>query len=313
MSTLELAADAVRRSGASRLAAGGAPGPTGGLPPPATTPTAKPEIGASRQGAPRRLEAARAGLRATARGLSRAAILLGVALAWELLPRLGLADPTFLPPLSEVLAAGRELAGNGQLAEHVQASLQRSLTGLALAVLLAVPLGLAIGWYRRTHEVLNPLIEVLRNTAPLALLPLFILFLGIGEVSKVAIVLYSCTWPLLLNTVAGVRQVDPMLVRSARTMGATPGQLFVKVILPAALPAIFVGVRLASASSILVLIAAEMVGAKAGLGYLVIYAQYNFQIPQMYFGILAITAIGLTLNLSLERLERRLTRWKAQA
>jgi len=250
-------------------------------------------------------------LRLLGRGVSRTGILLVLAVLWEVLPRTGLADPTFLPSLSEVLAAGWDLARDGQLAEHTVASLQRSLLGLGLAVLYAVPLGLAIGWYRRTHDVLNPLIEVLRNTAPLALLPLFILFLGIGEVSKVALVVYSCSWPLLLNTVAGVRQVDPLLVKSARTMGATPAQLFARVILPAALPGVFVGIRLASAASILVLIAAEMVGAKAGLGYLVIYAQYNFQIPQMYFGILSITAIGLAVNASLEYLERRLMRWKA--
>ena len=257
-------------------------------------------------GSPRLLRS----VRRLGRGVSRSAILLVLAVLWEVLPRLGIADPTFLPSLSEVLASGWELATSGQLQEHVIASLQRSLTGLGLAVLYAVPLGLVIGWHRRTHDALNPLIEVLRNTAPLALLPLFILFLGIGEVSKVALVVYSCSWPLLLNTVAGVRQVDPLLIKSARTMGATPRQLFVKVILPAALPSIFVGVRLASASSILVLIAAEMVGAKAGLGYLVTYAQYNFQIPQMYFGILTITVIGLTFNHSLALLERHLTGWQ---
>lgn len=241
---------------------------------------------------------------------NRGAILVAIAVLWELAPRLGLADPTFLPPLTEVLAAGWELARNGQLAEHVGASLFRALSGLLIALAYAIPLGLAIGWYRRVAEGLNPLIEVLRNTAPLALLPVFILLLGIGEVSKVALVVYSCSWPLLLNTIGAVQQVDPLLVKSARTMGATPLQLFAKVILPASVPTVFVGVRLASASSILVLVASEMVGAKAGLGYLIIYSQYNFQIAQMYFGILGITAIGLLFNLVLERLERRLTRWK---
>ena len=157
------------------------------------------------------------------------------------------------------------------------------------------------------------MIEVCRNTAPLALLPVFILLLGIGELSKVTMVVYSCAWPLLLNTIAGVKQVDPLLIKSARTMGATPGQLFRKVIVPAALPTIFVGIRLASASAMLVLVASEMVGAKAGLGYLIIYSQYSFLIPQMYFGILAITIIGLTFNALLEALERHLMRWKGAA
>lgn len=240
----------------------------------------------------------------------RGGILLALAILWEAAPRLGLTDATFLPPLTEVLAAGWELALNGQLYEHVGASLFRALSGFAIAIAYAIPLGLAIGWYRRVADGLNPLIEVLRNTAPLALLPVFILLLGIGEVSKVALVIYSCSWPLLLNTISAVQQVDPLLVKSARTMGATPLQLFRMVILPASVPTIFVGVRLASASSILVLVASEMVGAKAGLGYLIIYSQYNFQIAQMYFGILAITAIGLAFNFALERLEKRFTAWK---
>lgn len=243
----------------------------------------------------------------------RSALLLALLALWELAPRLGLVDVTFLPPLSEVLVTGWELTLNGQLYEHVEASVLRALSGFALAVAVFVPLGLAIGWYVRLANALNQIIEVLRNTAPLALLPVFILLLGIGETSKVTMVIYSCAWPLLLNTVSAVKQVDPLLIKSARTMGVTPLQLFAKVILPAALPTIFVGVRLASASAMLVLVASEMVGAKAGLGYLIIYGQYNFLITQMYLGILAITAIGLLSNYALEGLERRLTRWRFPA
>ena len=243
----------------------------------------------------------------------RSGLVLALVLLWELAPRLGLTDATFLPPLTEVLAAGWTLAQNGQLWQHTSVSLARALGGLSLAILFAIPLGLAIGWYQRLGSALNPLIELLRNTAPLALLPVFLLLLGIGEVSKVAIVIYACAWPLLLNTINGVRQVDPLLVKSARTMGVTPAQLFLKVILPASVPTIFVGIRLATASAMLVLIAAEMVGAKAGLGYLIIYAQYSFLIADMYFGIIAITAIGVTLNFALEKLERHFSAWKPAA
>ena len=249
-------------------------------------------------------------LRWPATFLHRSALLIALLGLWEIAPRLGLADPAFLPPLSDVLAAGWELTLNGQLYEHVGASLFRILSGFTIAVVFIVPLGLAIGWYGRLGDTLNQLIEVLRNTAPLALLPVFILLLGIGELSKVTMVIYSCAWPLLLNTIAAVRQVDPLLIKSARTMGVSPLQLFIMVILPASLPMIFVGVRLASAAAMLVLVASEMVGAKAGLGYLIIYTQYNFLIPQMYFGILAITALGLVSNHVLVSLERRFTRWK---
>lgn len=243
----------------------------------------------------------------------RSALVVALAAWWELAPRLELTDPAFFPPLSEVLAAGWALALNGQLWQHTSASVARALGGFGIAVLYAVPLGLAIGWYRRLGEFLNPLIELLRNTAALALLPVFILLLGIGEVSKVAMVVYACSWPLLLNTIAAVKQVDPLLIKSARTMGASARQLFLKVILPASVPTIFVGIRLASATSILVLVAAEMVGAKSGLGYLIIYAQYSFLIADMYFGIIAITLIGVAFNTALQGAERRLTAWKPLA
>ena len=241
----------------------------------------------------------------------RSLLLLVLLALWEAIPRLGLTDPTFLPPFSDVIAAGWQLAQSGELYDDVAASLLRAVSGFLISVVLIVPLGLAVGWYARLGDLLNQFIEVCRNTAPLALLPVFILLLGIGEFSKITMVIYSCAWPLLLNTIAGVKQVDPLLIKSARTMGATPQQLFRKVILPAALPTIFVGIRLASASAMLVLVASEMVGAKAGLGYLIIYSQYSFLIPQMYFGILGITVIGLTFNAVLEALEGRLMRWKA--
>jgi NitT/TauT family transport system permease protein len=241
----------------------------------------------------------------------RSLLVLALLALWEVVPRLGLADPAFLPPFSDVIAAGWQLAQSGELYDDVAASLLRALSGFLISVVFIVPLGLAVGWYARLGDLLNQIIEVCRNTAPLALLPVFILLLGIGELSKITMVIYSCAWPLLLNTIAAVKQVDPLLVKSARTMGASPQQLFRKVILPAALPTIFVGVRLASASAMLVLVASEMVGAKAGLGYLIIYSQYSFLIPQMYFGILGITVIGLTFNAVLEALERRLMRWKA--
>jgi NitT/TauT family transport system permease protein len=241
----------------------------------------------------------------------RSLLVLALLALWEVVPRLGLADPAFLPPFSDVIAAGWQLAQSGELYDDVAASLLRALSGFLISVVFIVPLGFAVGWYARLGDLLNQIIEVCRNTAPLALLPVFILLLGIGELSKITMVIYSCAWPLLLNTIAAVKQVDPLLVKSARTMGASPQQLFRKVILPAALPTIFVGVRLASASAMLVLVASEMVGAKAGLGYLIIYSQYSFLIPQMYFGILGITVIGLTFNAVLEALERRLMRWKA--
>ena len=237
-------------------------------------------------------------------------VLSALAGLWEIAPRAGWVEPSLVPPISKVAQAWWELLQNGQLWDNTQASLQRAIAGFAIAVLVGVPLGILIAWYTWLHQLLDPLLELFRNTAALALLPVFTLLLGIGETSKIAIVVYACLFPVVLNTVSGVRAVDPMLVKSARSLGLSPLRLFQKVVLPSALPAVFAGIRLAGASSILVLIAAEMVGAKAGLGYLINYAQFNFMIPQMYAGILTISAIGLIVNTGLVRLERRFSRWR---
>ncbi|MEV1119944.1 ABC transporter permease [Actinosynnema sp. NPDC049800] len=234
-------------------------------------------------------------------------LLLGV---WETAPRLGLVDDTFLPPFSTVLDAWWRLAADGQLLDNTGASLARSLSGFGLAVAVAVPLGLVIGWYKSVASLLGPLLEVFRNTAALALLPVFVLLLGIGETSKIAIVFYACTWPILLNTISAVRGVDPTLLRLARSVDLSAFRLFQKVILPAAVPTVFTGIRLAGAVSILVLVAAEMVGAKAGLGHLVNASQFNFAIPQMYAGIITISAIGVVFNQLLVALERLFTSWR---
>ncbi len=245
-------------------------------------------------------------------GIRRSAAVVAFLLLWELGPQylLESSRAVFLPPLHVVLEALWDLVRTGQLQEHLTASLTRSAIGFGLAVVVGVTVGIAVAWYEGLRELLTPLLELFRNTAALALLPVFTLLLGIGELSKVSIVAYAAFFPVLLNTVAGVRTVDPLLVRAARTLGLSNLQLFAKVVLPSAVPTIFTGIRMAGTASILVLIAAEMVGAKAGLGYLIVNAQSSFQIPQMYAGILTVSVFGLVVNTALVRLERRFSRWR---
>jgi len=242
------------------------------------------------------------------RGTIGLALLAGV---WEVAPRAGLVDPYFVTPLSDVLEAWWRLVTSGQLAEHLRASLVRSVVGFTLAVLAAIPLGAAIAWYGPVRQVFTPVLEVFRNTAALAILPVFVLILGIGETSKIAIVVFACFFPVLLSTISGVAAVDTQLLRTARVLGLSPVTTFRKVVFPAAVPTIFTGIRIAGASAILVLIAAEMIGATAGLGYFINYSQYNFLIPQMYAGILTTSLIGLAVNYGLVAVERRLSRWRA--
>jgi NitT/TauT family transport system permease protein len=233
-----------------------------------------------------------------------------LALIWEYVPRLGLVDSYFLPPLHVVLQAWWEMARDGTLFTHVRASLIRSGAGFGIAVVLAIPLGAAIAWYRPVREILTPPLEAFRNTAALALLPAFTLILGIGETSKIAIVTYACFFPILLSTISGVATVDPQLLRSAKVLGLTPVATFRKVVFPAAVPTIFTGIRISGAAAILVLIAAELVGATQGLGFLINYSQMNFLIPKMYAAILTTTLLGLAVNSGLVALEHRFSRWR---
>jgi NitT/TauT family transport system permease protein len=255
---------------------------------------------------------ARSGARRAGRGIWASGAIVLFLLLWELGPTYLATASTrvFLPPLHEVLRALGSLIAKGQLQNHLAASLTRSASGFGIAVVFAVALGLLVAWYRSLDRFLNPLLEVFRNTAALALLPVFTLLLGIGETSKISIVAYAAFFPVLLNTIAGVRTVDPLLVRAARSLGLSNFRLFLKVILPSAVPTIFTGIRMAGTSSILVLIAAEMVGAKAGLGYLIVNAQSSFLIPDMYAGILTVSLLGLLVNYLLVAVERHFSRWR---
>lgn len=242
--------------------------------------------------------------------LKSTVVIILLLMFWEVAPRVGLVDRTFFPPFSKVVEGLWGLAISGDLYAHFIASIVRSLSGFGLAILIAIPLGLIIGWYPLAKELLNPVLELFRNTAALALLPVFILLLGIGETSKISIVLFACVFPILLNTINAVRNVDSLLIRSAKSMGLSSYQLFYKVIIPASIPTIFTGIRMAGSASILVLIAAEMVGAKEGLGYLISYTQMNFQIAEMYAGIITISILGLILNYLLVSIEKKLSKWK---
>lgn len=284
----------------------------------ADTPLGQPDRGTADTGAENTVRRASPtladGLRTTAGfawRITKPALAFAVLLViWESAPRLGWVDKVFLPPFSTVVEAFVDLIRDGSMAEHLSASLSRSLTGFAIATVTAVPVGVAIAWYRPVADFINPVLELFRNTAALALLPVFILILGIGETSKVSLVVYAAFFPILLNTINGVRTVDPLLIKSAASLGFPAPRLFQKVVLPAALPSIFTGLRMAASSSILVLIAAEMVGARAGLGYLITATQQNFQIPDMYAGIIAISLVGLIFNGVLVALERRFSRWR---
>lgn len=229
---------------------------------------------------------------------------------WELLPRLGWIDVRFLPPVSEVIKGMAELTVSGEMSVHLGISLQRSLIGFFIAAGLALPLGIAMGWFTWLEKAADPLLQVCRNTSVLALYPVFILLFGLSEFAKIAIIFWGTLWPVLLNTIEGVKGVDPLLVKSARSMGSPRLTLLLKVVLPSALPSVLTGFRLSASRAVVVLVAAEMLGAQKGLGYLIFQAQLDREIPVMYAGILSITLLGVLINYGLTKFEKRVVRWR---
>lgn len=233
-----------------------------------------------------------------------------VLLVWELAPRLELIDPFLLPPFSEVIQSLFRMIASGEIFKHFSISISRSVTGFFIGIGIAIPLGIFMGWYSKLEEVVDPLVQACRNSSVLALYPVFLLFFGLGETSKMAIIIWGTVWPALLNTISGVKNTDPLLIKAARSMGVSRLTLLYKVIAPAALPSILTGVRLSAASSILVLVAAEMIGANAGLGFMIFYFEERYAVPEMYAGIITMSLLGVTVNYLLVALEKRLTGWK---
>jgi NitT/TauT family transport system permease protein len=150
----------------------------------------------------------------------------------------------------------------------------------------------------------------MRNTSILAILPLFLLIFGVGDISKYAIVIWACLPPTLINTIQGVKNADPVLIRSARSMGITTLGLFWKIVMPSAMPFILAGFRLSAGIALIVLVGAEMLGARYGLGFMIYNFMHAYMIPDMYVGIVMLAIIGIIVNAILIRVENYLTRWQ---
>jgi ABC-type nitrate/sulfonate/bicarbonate transport system permease component len=223
---------------------------------------------------------------------------------------LNLFNPIFLPGPWLVLGSLAELAAKGQLGGHVLATLERVALGFGTGAAAGVTLGLAAGALAPVRNVVEPLVELLRPIPPLAMLPMFIVWVGIGEPSKVGFITYATFFPVFLTTVTGVRQIDPLLLRAAQSLGARGGLLFARVILPAALPDILTGLRLGVALAFFVIVISEFIGAEQGLGFLINDGRNFFQVPQMLGAAVVLGLLGYAGNELVRLLERRLTRWQ---
>ena len=220
----------------------------------------------------------------------------------------------FPSPLQVVRGVG-ELWRRGLLLPYLRDSLVRVAVGYAAAVALGVPLGLWVGWSRNLATAINPLVELLRPISPIAWIPVAIVFFGIGNLAPIFLVFLGAFFPIVVTTQNGVGAVPPMYLRAARNFGLSPAQLLRRVLLPAALPQILSGLRIALGIAWLVVVAAEMIAVDSGLGYLIIDARNaGKRYDLVVAGMLLIGATGLVLDLAARRLERlRALRWGFRA
>jgi ABC-type nitrate/sulfonate/bicarbonate transport system permease component len=234
-------------------------------------------------------------------------VLLGA--VWEATVRAKLVDTPTLPALSEVLHAFWQLLVDGTFATVFLPSLERLFLGYFIACAAAILLGIAMGFNRWIFRLFNPLVEILRPIPSPAYVPMAILFLGIGNQMKVFMVAFASFFPILLNTISGVRNVDRVLIDTGRTFGLTRAQLIVKVVLPSASVYILTGMRISLAVALIVTVLAEMVTGNDGIGFFILNSQRSFHIAEMYAAVIALAVVGYALNQLFVFVESRLLAW----
>lgn len=237
------------------------------------------------------------------------ALLLALALLWEIAGRQGWVHRLFFPPISRILASLWGLTASGEVLRHVGVSVWRAALGYALAAVVGIALGVLMGYWRRAYEAGEVVIELARALPPPAIIPVAIVLLGIEDAMKVFVIFFSCTFPILVNATDGVRGVDPVLLRTARTFGVGEAATIAKVILPAAAPFVMTGLRIALAIALILTVISEMVGATAGIGYFILDSQRSFRIPQMYAGMVVLALLGYALNRAFLAADRRVLAW----
>jgi ABC-type nitrate/sulfonate/bicarbonate transport system permease component len=241
------------------------------------------------------------------------AVIVAVALTvWEWQVRSGGLSALFFPAPSTIARTLTRLLTNGELAVNVGATLSRLLLGFALGGLPALILGMAMGWSRRLRAVVDPLIAAAHPVPKIAVLPLIMIIFGIGESSKVVVVAVAVFFPMLINTMTGVRQISPIYFEVAENYGASLFKVFTRVVVPGSLPLVLTGARLALNVALLITIAVELVAAQEGLGEMIWFAWQTLRTEELYASLLVTAALGIGFNFLLQRLAARLVPWQVE-
>ncbi len=230
-------------------------------------------------------------------------------LLWEGLVRAGRLNALFFPPPTLVFGTMIAMTASGELPLEVGASLRRVLVGFVLGAGPAVVLGLAMGWSRRLRALVEPMIAATYPVPKIALLPMIMLIFGIGEASKIVIVAVGAFYPAAINAIAAVLEIRPTYFEVARNFGASRWKTFTRVVLPGSLPIVFTGLRLAFGIALLLVVAAEFVAAREGVGAMIWLAWQTLRTEKLYAGVVTWAGLGLLSTAALAALERRIVRW----
>jgi ABC-type nitrate/sulfonate/bicarbonate transport system permease component len=233
-----------------------------------------------------------------------------ILLTWEFGSRANPKLQLYIPPVSQILTALAHLFLSGQLAKHMIVTLSRFLQGYFLAAIIAVTFGLVLGYFRWLHSLVEALIEFLRPMPSVAIIPVAILLLGIGDGMIVAVTVYASIWAILINTIEGVRHIEPTLIDTARTFGLRPRRILWQVILPAASPYIVTGLRISLSIALILVTTAEMIVGSSGLGFFILDEERSMNSGNMYAGIILVALLGYTLNRVFLTIEAKTMRWR---
>ena len=231
-------------------------------------------------------------------------------LLWECASRFNPDLQLYLPPVSEILGALARLIVSGQIVTHLTITFTRFLEGYFLAAAIAVVLGTVLGYFRFAHSLFETVIEFLRPMPSVAIIPVAVLLLGIGDSMIVAVTVYASLWPVLINTIDGVRHIERTLIDTGRTFGLSRRQLLWQVVLPAAAPYIVTGLRVSLSIALILVTTGEMVAGSRGLGFFILDQERSMNSDNMYAGIILVAGLGYLLNRLFLLCEERAMKWR---
>jgi ABC-type nitrate/sulfonate/bicarbonate transport system permease component len=231
-------------------------------------------------------------------------------LLWEYGSRSSPKLELYLPPVSQIISTLSELILSGQVTGHLLTTLRRFLEGYLVAAAIAVTLGIVLGYFRWVHSLLETLIEFLRPMPSVAIIPVAILLLGIGDRMIVAVTVYASVWPILINTIDGVRHIERTLIDTGRTFGLARRKILWQIVLPAASPYIVTGLRISLSIALILVTTAEMIAGSQGLGFFILDEERSLRSSAMYAGIVLVATLGYLLNRLFVALEEKAMQWR---